>query len=220
MAARFKMGIFEYWKEVDSLKTPIHPRDLRVLEELSHYVESDLNYDFPPGPYFGSLKNAKIVLCYANPGIDEPSLETIQSIPNRELLLKQLDGKQPYPYQLLGWKEWFSQRANSLFGGDQQLASEKLAVFNLFPYASRNMDNVEKVATCLPSVWVAQSHLREELIPRALAGEVLLVMCRSAHLWGLRSEHGSNNILINTVRSGFTERVKKRVQEWRLEQGI
>ncbi|UPW16934.1 hypothetical protein M0C34_11825 [Agarivorans sp. TSD2052] len=208
------MSIFEFWKEVESGEKHIHPDDKTVLAELKHYHKSDLNYSFPPGPFFGPLKTAKIILCYANPSVDAPSLDTVACNLNRETLMRQLDGEQPYPYELNGWGQWFSQRANSLFGGDVKLASKQLAVINLIPYASKSMDNVERIASCLPSAWAAQNYLRYTLIPKALKGEILLVMCRSAHLWGLRSSHGSDHIIINTARSGFDQNSKKRITEW------
>ncbi|EGQ8224942.1 hypothetical protein GUM54_17630 [Vibrio cholerae] len=214
--------IFEYWNNVidDQSGRYIHPEDENVLIELSHLVENDMDFSFPPGPIFGPLKTAKIVLCYANPGIDDLSLNTIQDSEFKDELFKQLTGVHKYPHHLAGWNEWFSPRANSLFDGDIELACEYMSVFNLVPYASRNMDKVEKIANCLPSVWIAQNYLRTVLIPKAKAGDILLIMCRSSHLWGLKSAHGSDNILMNNVRSGFSQDVKKKVKEWRHLKGI
>jgi len=94
-------------------------------------------------------------------------------------------------------------------------ASHQMAVINLIPYASENMDNLASIANCLPSSWVAQRFLREHLIPKAKKGETLLIMCRSAHLWGLKSSHGSDNIIINKTRMGFTAEVKSKALAWR-----
>ncbi|GGE93855.1 hypothetical protein [Pseudoalteromonas gelatinilytica] len=212
------MDIFQYWLNLgsDSYK---HPDDLVVLEELKEHTKKELNFEFPPGPYWGPLKKAKIVLCYANPSVNSPSLETIKDESNINTLIEQLKGTEKYPYKLNGWYKWFSQKANSLFSeiNDAQRlekASAHIAVINLIPYASENMKNLESIANCLPSAWAAQRYLRENLIPKAQRWEILLIMCRSSHLWGLKSPHGSPNILINNARNGFTGSVKKAAKKW------
>lgn len=216
------MSFFEFWSEAiyDKSDSYIHSEDESVLSELSHLIDDDLDFSFPPGPIFGPLKTAKIILCYANPGIDDLSLEAIRNPKSLAELFEQLAGNKNYPHHLAGWREWFNQRANSLFDGDIELAGRHISIFNLVPYSSVNMDKVEKIANCLPSVWVAQNHLRSVLIPKAKAGEVLLIMCRSNHLWGLKSTHGCENILINNVRNGFSQSVKIKVKEWRHLNGI
>ncbi|MCE9925703.1 hypothetical protein LZ640_14805 [Aeromonas media] len=206
------MSLFEFWEQLDKSENYIHPDDQLVLNELNE--SHDFNFDFPPGHYFGPLKTAKIVLCYANPGVDAPSLSAITDAVNRQTLLKQLSGEENYPYKIPGWFEWFSKVANSLFRGDIELASSTIAVANLLPYASVNMDKSEVIANCLPSTWAMQNHLRENLIPRAKNGEILLVMCRSSHLWGLRTSHSSENIIINNTRTGFTEQTKSKVSHF------
>ncbi|EPL8092840.1 hypothetical protein PN925_000491 [Morganella morganii] len=207
------MSLFTFWQPEMLTENCQHRDDVTVLQELRELYNNDFDFSFPPGPYFGPLKTAKVVLCYANPGADAPSKNTVSKSYNRELLLQQLQGDQPYP-QLPGWKQWFSPRAKNLFGDSIGAAANNIAVLNLVPYASKNMDNVSKMATCLPSAWVAQQYLRETLIPKAQRSEILLMMCRSAHLWGLRSSHGCTNILINEVRNGFTEEIKLRAHKW------
>lgn len=206
-----EITIFEYWQRFDHRVGNNHPDDKAVLAELQAAYSLDFKYEFPPGPYFGPLKTAKIVLCYANPSADQPSIEAVSKQNHRDTLLSQLSGEEDYPYQIGGWDAWFNRVANSLFAGETELASRTVAIANLIPYASVNMDNLEAIANCLPSVWAMQDHLRHNLIPRAKRGEILLVMCRSSHLWGLRTSHGSDNIIINNVRSGFTEQTKERI---------
>lgn len=214
------MDIFQYWENMKQATDYKHPDDLIVLKELEDDIKGDINFDFPPGPYWGPIKNAKIVLCYANPSINSPSLDTLKSKHNTVTLINQLKGTEKYPYELSGWREWFEQKANSLFpdiNKEQRLeqASHQMAVINLIPYASKNMDNLASIANCLPSSWVAQQFLREHLIPKAKKGEILLIMCRSAHLWGLKSSHGSDNIIISKARNGFTTEVKDKALSWR-----
>ncbi|WP_345009405.1 hypothetical protein [Pseudaeromonas paramecii] len=208
------MNIFDFWQRFDHRDENTHPDDEAVLAELQAAYSTDFDMTFPPGPYFGPLKTAKIVLCYANPSADQPSVKAVSKQNHHDTLLRQLSGEEDYPYQIGGWDTWFRRVANSLFAGDDKLASRTVAIANLIPYASKNMDNVEAIANCLPSVWAMQDHLRHNLIPRAKRGEILLVMCRSSHLWGLRTSHGSENIIINDVRSGYTTEIKKIVSKF------
>ena len=191
-----------------------HSDDLVVLEELKETFDIDSEFEFglPPGPFFGPLRTAKIVLCYANPSRDAKTAEVIQSASLKRQLFAQLDGLHPYPYEIPGWDKWFKPVANSLFDGNLELASNNICVFNLIPYASTNMDKVQGFAASLPSVWAAQEYLRRTLIPKAVRGEVLLVMCRSAQLWGLQTPHRANNIVINKTRIGFTDDTKMQVK--------
>lgn len=208
------MSLFSFWQPEMLAERYQHRDDVMVLQELRGLYGDDFYFDFPPGPYFGPLKTAKVVLCYANPGADTPSKDTVSQHHNRHLLFRQLQGDQSYPHKLPGWDRWFTPRANSLFGGDIDTAAKNTAVLNLLPYASEDMSKAEKIANCLPSAWAAQRYLRETLIPKAQRGEILLMMCRSAHLWGLMSSRGSDNILINRVRSGFSAEIKSQAQKW------
>ncbi|MFB2801012.1 hypothetical protein [Shewanella seohaensis] len=213
------MDFFDYWNPCLAIGLTKHPDDLAVLDEF-HYalkkpIASEFEFGLPPGPFFGPLKTAKIVLCYANPSCDESTAEVVASQELKDKLFAQLNGLQSYPYQIPGWDKWFKPVANSLFDGNSALASKHICVFNLVPYASINMDQVQSFATSLPSVWAAQEYLRRTLIPQALREEILLVMCRSSQLWGLQTPHGSANIVINKTRVGFTDETKKRIKAWR-----
>ncbi|WP_207910794.1 hypothetical protein [Providencia alcalifaciens] len=140
--------------------------------------------------------------------IDTDSRFTITNSEHIETLRRQLGGRQDYPYQLDGWTNWFKSRANTLFNGNRVVASKNISVLNLIPYVSQDMTKVGKIANCLPSVWQSQKYLRETLIPKAEEGKILLIMCRAASLWGLRTSVGSKNILINPTRSGFSSDIK------------
>lgn len=211
------MDFFEYWHTCHKSLSTEHPNDRVVLGELESIDVNEFEFALPPGPFFGPLKNAKIVLCYANPSRDSKTSEVINSSDHLNQLFEQLDGLQPYPHKIPGWDSWFRPVANSLFDGDVIAASNNISVFNLVPYASTNMDRVKTFANCLPSVWAAQDYLRNTLIPKALQGDILLVMCRSSQLWGLRTPFGSEkNIVINRgARVGFTKETKETVIAWR-----
>ncbi|MXR69946.1 hypothetical protein GNT65_14885 [Shewanella sp. JBTF-M18] len=213
------MDFFEYWNTCLINRITKHNDDFIVFGELKRLknsidVDDIFEFGLPPGPFFGPLKTAKIVLCYANPSRDAKTAEVVASTALKEQLFAQLDGLQHYPYQIPGWDKWFKPVANSLFDGDCELASKHLCVFNLVPYASFNMDKVQSFATSLPSVWAAQEYLRHTLIPKAKRNEILLVICRSSQLWGLQTSHGCDNIIVNKTRVGFTEKTKCKVKAW------
>ncbi|QSX33955.1 hypothetical protein JYB87_01485 [Shewanella avicenniae] len=212
------MDFFEYWKPCLAIGLTKHPDDLVVLDELNHElqkpIDSEFEFGLPPGPFFGPLKTAKIVLCYANPSRDSKTSEVVADVALKEQLFAQLDGLHSYPYQIPGWDKWFKPVANSLFNGNCEQAAKHISVFNLVPYASTNMDIVQSFATSLPSVWAAQEYLRYTLIPKAKRKEILLVMCRSSQLWGLQTSHDAENIIINRTRVGFTDDTKMRVKAW------
>jgi hypothetical protein len=214
------MDFFNYWSDYRTQGTFQHPNDTIVLEDLKLLIDGDFEYKLPPGPFFGPLKTASIVLCYANPSVDSGSSEVMASKEWQEILSTQLDGKQPYPYNIPGWNQWFRPVAKHLYADDIEAAAKNIAVFNLIPYASFNMDKVKSVANCIPSVWAAQNYLRDVLIPKAKDGQILLIMCRSSQYWGLRSSHGSKNIIMNNVRRGFTEKTKAIVNDWRNRDGV
>ncbi|HEP0304263.1 hypothetical protein ABN228_20535 [Providencia rettgeri] len=207
------MSIVSFWNSVNLYENK-HPIDIAVLKELESILSLDFNFDFPPGPYFGPITTAKVILCYANPSDDIASRFTIKNSEHIETLKSQLGGRQDYPYQLDGWANWFKSRANTLFNGNIELASKNIAVLNLIPYASPDMTKVGKIANCLPSAWQSQKYLRETLIPKAENDEILLIMCRAASLWGLRTSVGSKNILINSTRSGFSSDIKLVAESW------
>lgn len=197
----------------------MHPRDIDIIEDLKKKIDMELKFEYPPGPFFGPLKDAKIVFLYGNPGVDDESDVSIQDNAHRSTLFAQLKGTEPYPFKIPGWEKWFSNKFNQVFEfGSDNTKREKIAriisVFNLIPYASVNMDKLNTVAHCLPSVWEAQIFLRNTLIPNAKEGKLLLVVSRSSHLWGIKTTYRSENILINGARHGFDDFCKKRIREF------
>lgn len=78
------MSLFTFWQPEMLTENYQHRDDVTVLQELRGLYGDDFYFDFPPGPYFGPLKTAKVVLCYANPGADHPSKETISDSKNCE----------------------------------------------------------------------------------------------------------------------------------------
>lgn len=205
------MNIFEFWEQIQqSDDLNIHQEDKVVLE----HCNVGFDYSFPPGPYFGPLKNSKLIFFYGNPGIDIKSKMTIQDIEKRNELYVQLSGDKPYPINLPGWNEWFSNKFSNLFGDKLIDASSIISIFNVIPYASENMDNLNPNFNCLKSTWIAQEYLRKTLLPDALSQKRMLVICRSSSLWGIKTDLNSANIIINKSRNGIDEVNKEKIITW------
>ena len=99
-----------------------------------------------------------------------------------------------------------------------EYARHWVSVFNVCPYSSQNMNGSEtSLAAGLPSVWAAQRHLRDVLIPRALSGEIHLVFLRKHELWGVTEGWDSEHIHVVRGRElGGTipEELGCRLQNW------
>ena len=97
-------------------------------------------------------------------------------------------------------------------------ARHMVAVMNICPYASQNMDGPETShAAGLPSVWAAQKHVREVLIHKALRKEIHLVFLRKHELWGITEGWTSDHI--HVVRGGeldgrIPEQLASRLHNW------
>ena len=204
--------IFDYWqaKNLRSMEDSgsaqdVHKDDLPFLKANEERA-AQLTFDFKgriPSPWDGNLKSAKIVICYANP------LSDVDDATNKDKMLKQLSGSAPLPTDIDSWNRWYE---NKMFGRLGKFKnSNTISVFNLCPYASENMSDINwRTASCLPSVWWAQKHLREVLIPMALDKEIFLVIARAHKYWGIPSWDNidlfkEGNLRIQTNRGGFIQ---------------
>ena len=206
--------IFDYWQyenleslEGNEYEKDVHKEDLSFLKpKMSEERGAQLSFDFKgriPSPWDGNLKSAKIVICYANP------LSDIDDVNNKVQMLEQLSGSAPLPTNIKPWNRWYKQKMFGRLGKFKN--SNTISVFNLCPYASENMSDINwRTASCLPSVWWAQKHLREVLIPMALDKEIFLVIARAHKYWGIPSWDNidlfkEGNLRIQTNRGGFIQ---------------
>jgi len=229
--------IFDYWHpenltsmDVGGSNQDVHTEDrpflnAKINEQNQQKKTTKLSFKFDgriPSPWDGNLKKAKIVICYANPASDENDKD------HKDIMLKQLSGNAPLPTEIDAWKKWYEDKKFDRLGEFE--GSNEISVFNLCPYASENMSDVNwRVASGLPSVWMAQKHLREVLIPKALKGKIFLVIARAHRFWGVPYE-GLNyldeenpfkektNLWIQTNRSGIvSEEIAKAFKAWEKE---
>jgi len=204
--------IFDYWqtKNLGSLEgsdgeQDVHIEDLPFLKvKMAEERGAKLSFDFKgriPSPWDGKLKSAEIVICYSNP------LSNIDDVNNKAKMLKQLSGCASLPTGISAWNDWYKEKKFGRLGEFEN--SDKISVFNICPYASENMSDVNwRTASCLPSVWWAQKHLREVLIPMALNKKIFLVIARAHKYWGIPSWDNidlfkEGNLRIQTNRGGF-----------------
>lgn len=159
-----------------------HPDDALFLKELQNLRgrykrPATFEFQFPPSPFDGPLEHARLVICLANPRYTglQGDISTI--------ILRQRHGTAPLPPE---WDDWYGPRIAKRLGSSMDELRTKVAVLNVCPYASERMDGPEtSLAAGLPSVWAAQRHLRDVLIPRARNGGLQLVFLRKHELWGI-----------------------------------
>ena len=189
--------IFEFWRRWSrDLDGSVHPDDRPFLDAASG-IDFELNVGRPPTPWDGPLASAKIIFCYANPRFSQDDLHDEYI----EIMRRQLDGNQPLPIDLPHWGSWYREQFGFL--GSLAEIDQLVAVFNVCPYASRNMDGANgRVSAGLPSTWAAQRHLREVLIPKAKQGEIILVIPRAHQRWGVTIGFDSDNIILDAAPHG------------------
>lgn len=192
-----------------------HPADSKFFKALKQPSESrvgkpaNFNFRFPPCPFDGPLKNAKVVICLANPnykGLGDNC---------REIILRQRTGEEPLPRE---WDKWYAPRLTSKLNIEMDNIRNVVSVLNVCPYESAVMEGPEKkIAAGLPSTWAAQKFLREGLIPRALRGELHLIVLRKHELWGITEGFESECIHVERghERSGvMSTELGKKIGEW------
>jgi hypothetical protein len=196
------IGLFDFWNELPA-GANIHPQDEPIFKSASwHTFETSHR---PPGPWDGPLKTAKVVICYANPGYDPEDKS------RRELISKQLSGKEELPDC---WDDWYMPRIGTI-GLPATTLRRVVSIFNICPYSSVEMNDREiRLASGLPSVWAAQKHLREALIPQAMAGQIFLVVARKHQLWGVVEGNERETFRLIRNRAGYLAGVGPAIGNW------
>ena len=162
----------------------VHPDDRPYLQPG---LFDDLH---PPCPFDGPLDRARVVVCLANPNYREGDFS--------ELIRDQRCGEDPLPEE---WRYYYEPRIAHPIGLPMDVLKGVVSVFNVCPYSSKQMDDkTQRLAAGLPSVWQAQTYLREVLIPRARTGNIFLVILRKHQLWGVVEGDGSPTLQL--IRGG------------------
>lgn len=178
----------------------IHPLDApffdydREMPATKQLASGFVTNRYGPWPFDGPLDTAKVVICYANPYYQKEDEQ------HRELIQSQRDGRSDLPEP---WDRYYQPRIGAAFECSIAELRSTVAVFNVCPYPSLDMsDRATKFASGLPSVWAAQKHLREVLIPKAQAGNLFLVFARKHQLWGVIEGFSCETIAFSRNRGG------------------
>lgn len=164
-----------------------------------------------PCPFDGPLHSARVVICLANPNYPDNG-DTFG-----DLIARQREGNQPLPRE---WDGYYQERIGDPLGYSMDALRHLVTVFNVCPYASKTMEGPEqRLAAGLPSVWAAQKHLREVLIPSASKGLIFLVVIRKHELWGITEGFSTANIAVtrgSELKGRIPKAVAAEIREWLL----
>lgn len=163
--------------------------------------------DYGPWPFDGPLDSAKVIVCYANP------LYSATDRQHATVISQQRSGVADLPGQ---WDSYYRPRIGTALGYSMDELRRVVSVFNVCPYPSLQMsDRAIRFAAGLPSVWAAQRHLREVLIPLALEQSIFLVFARKHQLWGVIEGFESPNIAFSRNIGGHLGPVLgSKIREW------
>jgi hypothetical protein len=180
-------------------------------------ADSRLHLDLLPMPFVGNLKTASVFLLMLNPGLAPSDYFGEYQVPEyRAALLANLRQAQDSSFFFLeprfswhgGFDYWhgklhgliaaLAQRTGVSYGTARALLQSRLAVLQLAPYHSPTFGLPDRVMSSLRSVELAGAFAVEELLPRAQAGDYLVIVCRKARAWQLPDHE-------NVVLYGSTE---------------
>jgi hypothetical protein len=200
-------------------KTPISSMrdfaDWHSDKDFGQRPPHELQAGLLPVPYVGDLRKARIFLLTLNPGF-EP-LDLYGEHTNRDfkkdlvhnLTQSSLDSE--YPFLTLnpknswhgGYKYWskrfsdltafFQTERKCSFRQSLAFIAQNVAVMEAAPYHSTSFDVSKKVISQLQSSRAIYTFVKEELVPRALEGKILLIVLRANWFWELNA---STNVII------------------------
>lgn len=190
----------------------VHPDDDPFLGANPHSFQLTR----PPGPINGPLLNAKVVICYGNPGYGGRDQTAFSDKELQRKVMNQLTGDQKLPIDIPSFREWFEPRLKHIGNLDQITEEKSVALLNVCPYASEAMTGEDiRLASGLPSVWAAQYLLRNYLLPRAHKGKVFLVIVRKHQLWGVIEGDQHHTLRLVRNAGGYLgEKVGLEIQSW------
>lgn len=166
-----------------------------------------------PQPFIGNLAQASIFILLLNPGFSPGDYYAPQHSPAYaralERNLHQQNAADPYPFFYLDpqfawtaggqwWQARFRSVAQALVSQQRwsiqeayQHISQHTACMEMYPYHSQSF---KEPKTPLASKQLACDYVHDVLVPRALAGEALLVATRQVKEWRLSDKQHANII--------------------------
>ena len=218
-----ELPFHKFWERCG--ESHIHPSDQpffdeyesevkRIEEEKGIRHEKFLTKRYLPCPFDGPLYKAKVVVCLSNPNYPDPSNPEVED--NYAGVIKaQRSGCADLPHE---FDSKYYKRIAKVLDLELDQIRELVSIFNVCPYASKKLEGLERrVAAGLPSVWAAQDHLRKELIPKALNGDIYLVIIRKHELWGVAERSEAKNLVVVRSRGidgSMSEATGKQIKAW------
>lgn len=183
--------IVDFWSSVEG--PGVHPADGDTLPAESFATQ------LYPLPWIGRIRDAKAYVLLLNPGLspEDERYETERS-DFRNTLHRNLRGEADYVYLMPEFDDHPGHRwAYTTFGPDiSERDRDRICVLQLVPYHSANGAAARRIAPTLPSSIAMQRFVRDTLLPRAMAGEVALVVARSQKLWGVTDAEETGAVVI------------------------
>ncbi len=150
-----------------------------------------------------------MVICLANPNYPAGANDTV------DLILDQRSGEAPLPE---AWDGYYKPRIATPMGLDMGPVRRIVSILNVCPYASTAMDGLhQRIAAGLSSVWQAQKFLREVLMPRALTGNIYLLVIRKHQLWGITEGETCRTVGVirgSEIWGGLPSERAKDIRQW------
>jgi hypothetical protein len=154
-----------------------------------------------PMPFIGNLRTASIFLLMLNPGARPHDFFGESDVKDyRAALLKTLKQERDvdglldphfawhgrYGYWQGKLSKVFERRAANgrTYGAARRDVESRMAALELLPYHSTSYRMPDRMLAKLRSVRLIRSYVMEVLVPRAKAGNVLIIVGRAAKKWG------------------------------------
>jgi hypothetical protein len=188
----------------------VHPDDAFILDRCRH----GFWLNEVPVPWTGPILTAMVFLLYLNPGLENKPEWLSGQERHRPLVRANLSGCEPnYMYhgayrQTDGGARWLSKRLRGV--ADEESIQSNIAVLELVPYRSQTFSDWAMIPA-LASSRLMVDVVHKTLLPRACAGEILIVCARAATAWGLSNTLDIPNVLVanSNNRAGLlTENTK------------
>jgi len=200
-------------KILDESKTPISSirdfADWHSDKDFGQRLPHELQAGLLPVPFVGDLRKARVFLLTLNPGFEPLDLygEDTNGDFKKDLVnnLTQSGLDSEYPFLTLnpkyswhgGYKYW-SKRLSDLiaffqterkcsFRQSLAFIAQNVAVLEAAPYHSTSFDVSKKVISQLQSSKAIYTFVKEELVPQALEGKILLIVLRANWFWELNA---------------------------------
>lgn len=208
-------NLIDFWKNYKPYQKHlnIHQDDQHVLNVAKKYARLDdetdfeylnrngLKFEIPPVPILGDLKNAKVVVCMLNPGVNTSDLKAFKDVTLQKRLKTNLlqnfevaDDSYKFPFldPALCWTggfAWWYRKFKPIFNEDmkkQKFVAQNVAAIELFAYPSKSFGAHKLLDT--QSTKLAKAWFKEE----REKGEKLLIVARQYKAWGVEQNEVDN----------------------------